>query len=644
MRNTSPDGSPATADDILVGLDPDQRAAVTAPAGVVVVRAGAGSGKTTVLTRRIAWRAASGNASPDHTLAITFTRQAATEMRTRLRRMGVDGSPHVHTFHALGLRLLTQRAEDAGRQRPVVATNRLSVLSAALGADARQQDLHAVANAIDHAAVRMLEGDRLAESIAAAGISRAVSAGQLASVIGRYEELKRRRGVVDTNDLIAHVVRDGRRDPRFVESMRRQFRHVSVDEAQDMNPLQYEFLRMLAGDPPDLFVVGDPNQAIYGFNGADHSLFDTLPGLGTGAHVVSLPSNYRCTPQVVESAVRLLRNAGQDAQAESRRPAGRAVAYVGCENEFAERNVVARELRRMEGTCGTWNLLAVLVRTNALADEIGGFLREKGIPVRSSRRGPEWNSAIAQATSLTSREALTIWSSDVLDTGDYDGSSPEHEIAARVRQFLDDNRGRAVDGRAFGSWLATTIDRTDVEGVEVMTFHAAKGREWWGVVIAAAEAGHLPHSSARTVAQKAEEARLGYVAMTRAADDLVVTWARQRRRRDRKRSPLLPVEATIVTSRTGPGGAVRRGPRTRPGDDPVTVALRDWRDAVSRRTRLPANGILTDRQIASIVRGRPDTVDELAVIVDRAFAARHGESILAAIAGAHGPEGINDGG
>ena len=631
MRQSLPEDVPAGADSVLVGLDADQHAAVTAPSGVVVVRAGAGSGKTTVLTRRVAWRVATSSASPEHTLAITFTRQAATEMRTRLRRIGIDGSPHIHTFHALGLRLLTQRAADAGRARPVVATNRLAVLASALGNDAKDSDLYSVANAIDHATVRMLGGAALSESLAVSGISRAVSSEGLAAIMKRYEEAKRKRGVVDTNDLIAHVVRDARRDPVFVESMHRQFRHVSVDEAQDMNPLQYEFLRILAGTQPDLFVVGDPNQAIYGFNGADRTLFDELPGLGTGAVIVSLPSNYRCTPQVVDGAVKLLRNAGQDARAESRRPGGRAVAYIGCENEFSERNVILRELQRMHGACGTWNLLAVLVRVNALADDISAFLTSKGVPVRSSRRGPEWNATIAQATALTSRESLSIWSSDILDTGDYEASSPEHEIAGRVREFLDDNRGHAVDGRAFGSWLATTIDRTDVEGVEVMTFHSAKGREWWGVVIAAAEAGYLPHSSARSGEQKAEEARLGYVAMTRAADELIVTWAKSRRRRERKRSPLLPVDATVVTSRQGPGEDIRRISAARPTDDAVTLALRAWRESASRRSRMPAKGILTDRQIASIVRGHPESVEELAIIVDRAFATRHGESILAAI-------------
>ena len=631
MRFDPPDTTPATVEQILQGLDDDQRSAITAPPGVVVVRAGAGSGKTTVLTRRIAWRVATESASPDHVLAITFTRQAATEMRTRLRRFGIDGSPQIHTFHALGLRLLTQRAADTNKPKPLVVTNRMAVLSGVLGADAKQSSLSGIANAIDHAAARMLSRRDLDSALSASGIQRDVTREQFERIIARYEDAKRKRGVVDTNDLIAHVVRDAKRDPRFVHSMRHQFRHISVDEAQDMNPLQYEFLRLLVADAPDLFVVGDPNQAIFGFNGADNRLFEELPGLGAGARVVTLPSNYRCTPQVVDAASRFLRNGGQAIEAESRRPNGRAVSFIGCENEFSERNVIARELRRMHDTCGTWNLLAVLVRVNSLADDISEFLSAQGIPVRSGRRGPEWSAAIAQATSLTSRETLNIWSSDILDSGDYEPAHPEHEIATRVREFLDDNRSGSVDGRAFGSWLTTTVDRTEVEGVEVMTFHAAKGREWFGVVVAAAETGYLPHSSARVAAQKAEEARLGYVALTRAADDLVVTWARHRRNRNRTRSPLLPVEATVVTSQRGPTPEVKRISGRAPKTDALILALREWREDVARRSKLSANGILTDSHIKRIAAEKPRTIAQLADVIDMAFATRHGESLLAVV-------------
>ena len=631
MRLDPTDSPAATAEEIVRGLDPDQEAAVTAPVGVVVVRAGAGSGKTTVLTRRIAWRVATNTASPDHSLAITFTRQAATEMRTRLRRFGIDGQPSVHTFHALGLRLLTQRAADLGRQKPLVVTDRLALLRQALGKEAKQSLLPQMAGAIDHAAVRLMTPRGIEDALSQSGLHREMKSDEFRTAVARYDAVKRRRGVVDTNDLIAHVVRDAREDRRFLASMRHQFRHVSVDEAQDMNPLQYEFLRLLLDDPADLFVVGDPNQAIYGFNGADSTLFDELPGLGTGAHVVSLPSNYRCTPQVVDAASRLLRSAGQTVEAVSCRPGGRPVSYLPCEDETHELRVIATELTRMQQTCGTWNQLAVLVRVNALADTVTKDLESRGIPVRSNRRGPGWSAAVAQATSQTSRDGLSIWSSDILDSGDYEPGTPEHDLATYVRRFLDENRGGAVDGRAFGSWLLTSADQQDVAGIEVMTFHAAKGREWWGVVVASAETGYLPHSSARSAAQKAEEARLGYVALTRAASDLVVTWSTSRRGRSRSRSPWLAVEAERRLSRQGPPAEVRERPRADATDDPLVAALREWRDAAARRSGLSANGILTDRHIKELVRTRPRTVEALADVIDMAFATRHGESLLAVI-------------
>ena len=116
-------------ESVLAGLDADQKSAVTAPVGIVVVRAGAGSGKTTVLTRRIAWRALSGTADIERTLAITFTRQAATEMRTRLSSFDLDGRPTIGTFHAIARKLMLQFLEDKGRRAPLIINNRISLLS-----------------------------------------------------------------------------------------------------------------------------------------------------------------------------------------------------------------------------------------------------------------------------------------------------------------------------------------------------------------------------------------------------------------------------------------------------------------------------------------------------------------------------------
>lgn len=622
---------PDAAGAVLAGLDADQHAAVTAAPGIVIVRAGAGSGKTTVLTRRIAWRAHSETGPAERTLAITFTRQAATEMRTRLAGLGLDSQPTVSTFHALGLRLLTRHAEDNRRPRPVVVNNRLALLRKVLGGTGAQDHAAVIADALDLAAVRMATGPGLAASLAAAGTTRILTPEEFAAVRERYEAEKRARRVVDTNDLIGLVVAAAEQDPRFRWSVRHQFRHVCVDEAQDMNPLQYEMLRLIVGEEPDLFVVGDPHQAIYGFNGADRTLFEDLPGMTGGATVLTLPRNYRCSPEVVEAATRLLRTGGEEIEAVSCRPPGRPVAFRPCDDDDAEAATVAEEIVRMRNACGTWDLLAVLVRVNALAETLAAALERRGIPVRSSRRGPDWSAAVAQATSLTSRSSLAAWSSDVLDLGGAEPGEAIRDIAELLRRYLDENRVGTVDGRSFSAWLAWATDERDVHGVEVMTFHAAKGRQWWGVVIAGAETGMLPHSSARSAEARSEEARLGYVAFTRAAEQLVVTWAARRGKQKRTRSPLLPVSATRVLTPQGPPAEVRETAARARGVDPVVEALRGWRARTALRSRLEPAGILDDARIAEIARLRPATSEGIAAITDPLFAARHSAAILAVI-------------
>jgi DNA helicase-2/ATP-dependent DNA helicase PcrA len=307
------------------------------------------------------------------------------------------------------------------------------------------------------------------------------------------------------------------------------------------------------------------------------------------------------------------------------------VQWEPCSDDHDELTRIATLLTSMQGRFGTWNVLAVLVRTNALVETVARHLDGHGIPVRSSRRGPDWSAAVASAVSLTGREAMSVWSSDILDDGDHDGPAEFAEVAGLVRAYLDEHRGRSVDGRSFGSWLATAVDRSDVTGVEVMTFHAAKGRQWRGVVVAGAEDGLLPHSSARTRVQKAEEARLAYVAFTRAADELAVTWAGERSGRSRKRSPLLPVAATVVTSPQDPGDDVRAIRSRASTPHPVAVELVKWRNDIARRTRLEAAGVLSDRQIELIIAEQPTSVAQLAAITDRAFAGRHGTAILAIV-------------
>lgn len=625
---------PADAETLLSGLDPDQREAVTAPGGLVVVRAGAGSGKTRVLTTRIAWRTVAESADCDRTVAFTFTRQAASELRARLRDFDIDGTPTLGTFHAVARRLMIQDLQNRSRRVPVIATNRASLMSAALGNDARSGGVTDLLAAYDWMRTRGESANDAARSWRASGRRLPVTDDRFASVVSAYETEKSRRGVVDLDDFLAHVVERCHRDNRFCDSVRFQFRHVLVDEAQDMNPLQWQFVRAIAGDDPDLFLVGDPNQAIYGFNGADRSLFDTLPGVSTPARVVSLPSNYRCTPEVVTFAVGALASDGQLAEAVSARLSGPPVQLERFSDEAAELTAVERHVRRLAGNVGAHDGVAVLVRVNALADVVRSHLVAHGIPVRTARQGGAWGHAVQTAASLTSRDALSTWSSDILDGDDYSADDPEHAVATHVRTFLDEHRSVAVDGRTFSSWLATSADVDGGRGVEVLTFHSAKGREWPAVIVVGAEKGLLPHRSARGPDARGEEARLAYVAFTRAGHQLVVTWTDRREERSTGPSPFLPHVTTRHTAVSPPDDDVRSIAARSRAADSALEAVRGWRERRARAARTTPQGVLTDRQVARIVDTKPHTRAELAAIVDAVFAERFGDEILALVADA----------
>jgi DNA helicase-2/ATP-dependent DNA helicase PcrA len=524
--------------------------------------------------------------------------------------------------------MMLQQLEDKGRRSPVIINNRSSVVSQCMGDDARSGGVTDVLNAIDWAHARMLTPGSAATAMTSAGVAVPLGATRFSEVFDAYERAKKKRGAVDLNDFLTSVVQDGVKDPRFVESLRFQFRHISVDEAQDMNPLQYEFLKTLLSTQPDVFLVGDPNQAIYGFNGADKSLFDSLPGIEGAATVVSLPSNYRCTPEIVTMAVATLAQDGQTADAVSTRVSGQPVLLKRCANEQVEATTVAKEVLRGFGRGRSWSDLAVLTRINTTADQLRESLSAVGIPVRTARRGGAWGRAVAAATELTGREGLSVWSSDILDSGEYEKDDADFLVAQRVRQFLDENRVGSVDGRAFGTWLATSADVSETDGVDVLTFHAAKGREWSFVVVAGMEKGLLPHRSARGASARSEEARLAYVALTRAADELVVTWTDSRNGRSSGPSPFLPSVTTDAPQPAAPPEELRRFNRSLPQRNRLENELREWRDAHAHSRRVDPEAVLPDRSVKRLVRVQPSTVDEIAKIVDAVFAHRYGEEVL----------------
>lgn len=581
-----------TSTDLLARLDAEQREAVTCPETATIVLAAPGSGKTRVLTHRIAHRLRERSADERHVLAITFTRDAAAEMRRRLDALGVGrdgfGAPTIGTFHAVALSIVRERALARGRPTPVIVHHRPSVINAALSGHALARRAREVLLEIDWAHARRVAPAEYVRAAEAARRDVGLDPEAIASAYRAYEETKSRRGVLDLDDLIGRALDEIEQDAEFAATTRWRFRHLFLDEAQDMNPLQFAFLEAVRAGREDVFVVGDPNQAIYGWNGADPRLLGVLPDRLGRVTILRLTSNYRSTPQIVAYSAAV----GGVPDVVSRSDDGAPVRVVRCDDEHHEADVVAELVRRLSGDSvpRRWAACAVLVRTNAQVGPIADALERAGVPVRRGRGASPRAAARESASLCTGRDDLYAWAADVSAESD-----DEHEraVADEVREYLD--LGGHADGRGFLAWTAANGRFHADDGVEVTTMHAAKGREWESVVIAGAEDGLLPHRASVGTAAEAEERRLAYVAVTRAAKRLVVTYPAKRGGRTRTRSPFFP-DADPHDSPAPPP------PRARTVDAGagLVAALREWRDAHARAALIDPRAVCSDSDLVRI--------------------------------------------
>ena len=524
--------------DLLQGLTETQRLAVSSPDTPLCVVAGAGSGKTRVLTRRVAWRAFEGTADPERTLVLTFTRKAASELDVRLQRLGVKPSVTSGTFHGIAYAQLRRHWSDTGQRAPAVLgyPERIitRLLTESLGSLPDPAAVSAVTGEISWARARVLGAGMYA---AAAKRERRTAADPalVASVFSAYSDVKRRKGLVDLDDLVEQCADLLDENSSSADAQRWMFRHFFVDEFQDLNPAQWRLLRGWLGGRDDLFVVGDPLQAVYSWNGADPGLLSSIEELLPGTTVLRLDANHRCTQAIVEVARSILGELAPGAALRSAReePRGR-VAVRDFEDDVAEATALARWLRQRHASGQGWATLGVLARTNARLDPIEEALRLAGIPVRrgAAPNGNEQSVSLAALRSLPRgvplRVALAELSSEVDDldwlSSEVDAlceESPDANVGDLLSRLASRGRDDNIDEQA-----GETGENTDA--VSLMSFHRAKGLEWGAVAVVGLEAGQVPIAYANTKQALAEERRLLYVALTRAEFDLWCSWAKRR--------------------------------------------------------------------------------------------------------------------
>ncbi|MEU8420288.1 ATP-dependent DNA helicase UvrD2 [Micromonospora sp. NPDC048835] len=600
----------SASEQVLAGLDPEQRSAVTAPAGPVCILAGAGTGKTRAVTSRIAHRALSGEISPRHVLAVTFTARAAAEMRHRLTLLGAQGV-QARTFHAAALRQVRYFAPRllAGRAMPELLDSkvRLVTLAAArVGLRADRAAARDLAGEIEWAKSSLVEPSEYV--VAAAGALRDTphEPAKVADVFTAYEQLKRANGVIDFEDMLRAAVWGIEEHPDVGEQVRGQYRHFVVDEYQDVNPLQQRLLDAWLGGRDDLTVVGDASQTIYSFTGATSAYLVDFPRRHRRATVVRLVRDYRSTPQVVGLANAVISQArGTEArlrlELSGQRPPGPEPDLRIFTDEPAEANAVAARCRSLIDAGTPAKEIAVLFRVNAQSEAYEKALTEAAVPyvVQGAERffeRAEVRQAMVALRAATRSipgetplpaavvEALTAvgWAPDAPPAG---GAARERWEALSALVQLAEEYAATPEVVPIGEAASverpvTLTDFTEelarraaqqhvptVDGVTLASLHSAKGLEWDAVFLIGLAEGTLPTTYAKTVEQVEEERRLLYVGITRAREWLWLSYAAARSPGGRARRPsrFLPqLDRSGGTERaTGGSGPARRPERRR---------------------------------------------------------------------------------
>lgn len=523
------------AEEILAALDTEQRAVATAVRGPVCVIAGAGTGKTRAITHRLAYAVDIGVVDPQRILALTFTARAAGEMRTRLRALGV---PNVaaRTFHAAALKqLMYFWPHVLGGRFPSLLTTKTGFLGEAINranvsATKSNSVLRDVAGEIEWAKVIGLAPDEYIKAVDdyARPIrvsNNKVDATQIAKVYEAYESLKKQERAIDFEDVLLLTVGmlEEERDVR--DRVRDQYRYFTVDEYQDVSPLQQRLLDLWLGKRDDICVVGDPAQTIYSFAGATPAFLLNFTNKYPSAEVIRLTSGYRSTPEIINTANTILRSASLGHELDAINEHGEKPEAQAFKTEREEIDALVN-LIKTDLTNGVNSYeIAILARTNSQLESFEAALNAAGIENQIRNAERFFNRAEV-------REILkAIRSASVLSEGDWladlrDAMKPFGE-SEYVRAFLQLARELETEGlTSLRGFLRELEDRAEqnnpptLPGVALATLHAAKGLEWKKVYLAGVSADILPWGS-----QPAEEERrLFYVGVTRAQQSLVISY------------------------------------------------------------------------------------------------------------------------
>jgi DNA helicase-2/ATP-dependent DNA helicase PcrA len=615
---------------VFAGLNDEQRRAVEAVRGPVCVLAGAGSGKTTTITRRIANQVVTGAFDRSAILAVTFTDKAAGEMRKRLAKLGVPGVA-ARTFHSAALAQLHHFARD--RVGEVLPSKALILKQSAntLPVPFRFRPVGDLATEVERAKNKRLTPETYLDALG--DHEPPIPADLMVKVFRQYERRKEAQGRIDFEDLLELAIRLYDEDDGAVDTFRARYRAFTVDEYQDVNLLQQTLLERWLGERDDLCVVGDDYQSIYSFTGATPEHLLAVPRRFPHATVVRLEENYRSTPEILQLANGLVPKLGGARKVlRAVRPPGPEPVVKALADPADEVESVVAQVTAFNRDGGVpYEEMAVLYRINSRSEDFEEAFSRAGIPYQVRGGAFLARPAARQMLRVLRRSAGAGAAETVRGAAKAQGfieAIPEglgeeeltrqNDLARLVRLAEEFDDGT----RTIADFLADLEARFGAEsqgrGVNLLTYHRAKGLEFEVVFLPRLEEGELPFKRARSRGALAEERRLLYVGMTRAKGHLELTWAG-------KPSRFLE-ELGVVVSRPSPQAP----------DGTVVKALKAWRLERARGDGVPAFVVFHDKTLDEIARRLPRDRNQLAAVpgIGPAKLDRYGDELLATLAGA----------
>ncbi|MEO3805724.1 ATP-dependent DNA helicase UvrD2 [Nonomuraea sp. B1E8] len=673
-------------DDVLIGLDPEQRAVAEAVRGPVCVLAGAGTGKTRAITHRIAYAVRSGVVEARSVLAVTFTTRAAGELRQRLRTLGAPGV-QARTFHAAALRQLTYFwPRVIGGEAPSVIESKLPVLVEACRQVRRNPDrseLRDIAAEVEWAKVTQIGPEDYVAAAAKHHRTPPVPAEEVARLYATYEQIRRERHLVDFETILELTAAVMTEHQEVAAQIRQQYRYFVVDEYQDVNPLQKLLLDTWLGGRDDICVVGDPNQTIYSFTGASPRYLSGFAVEHPEAAVIKLVRDYRSTPQVVDLANLVIAKGRSPHRLElvAQRPDGPKPAFADYDDEPAEAAGVARAIRKLLDKGVPSREMAVLFRVNSQSEAYEEALSKAEIPyvLRGAERffeRPEVRQAVVLLRGAARSAAGEPLASEVhhilagigLTPTPPSGGGKAREKWESLKALADLAEDMAAEGADLPTFVAELERRASeqhappVEGVTLASLHAAKGLEWDAVFLVGLTDGMVPIIYAETPDQIEEERRLLYVGITRAREHLSLSWAlarapggRKSRRPSRfldgltgrastparvaspsreRRQVAAPVSCRVCAKTLVAAAEQKLGRcSTCPADydEALLERLKAWRTATAKEAKIPPYVVFTDVTLQAIAERAPETEQQLLSIagIGKVKFDRYGEAVLA---------------